>query len=270
MNKKVMLFAKIALSVSVFLSITLCAVSAIIISEIRFLHILSAFLFAFLPTIVLIKIFYDEYTEKLVFAESRFQKELSSAFINDIRDKKRLLYASYLYTSKKHNRSLAILEKLKEKCTSTYEYRAVDLFCALNYTALSKYREAIEVYEASSALGYANASFYSNLGHLYARLGDSVRAHQSYDIAICEEPNNVIALHNKAHLYYKEGKYGSARELLERVYGINPSFAPSASLLASVYAKTGDLASLSELRASATASLSATATLDLTLLNKFK
>ena len=268
MNKKVMLFAKIALSVSVFLSITLSTVSAIIISEIRFLHVLSVFLFAFLPTIALVKIFYDEYTEKLVSSEARFQKEISAAFINDTRDKKRLLYASYLYTSKKYNRSLSILEKLKGKCTSTYEYRAVDLFCALNYTALSKYREAIAVYESATILGYANAAFYSNLGHLYAKLGDSARAHQSYDIAICNEPNNIVALHNKAHLYYKEGKHKEARALLERVNEINPSFAPSASLLASVYAKMGDLSALSALKLSTTASLSATATLDLTLLNK--
>lgn len=266
MNKKVMLFAKIALSVSVFLSITLCTVSAIVISEIRFLHVLSALLFAFLPTIALVKIFYDEYTEKLVSSEARFQKEISAAFINDTRDKKRLLYASYLYTSKKYNRSLKILEKLKEKCTSTYEYRAVDLFCALNYTALSKYREAISVYESATILGYASASFYSNLGHLYAKQGNNRVAHENYDIAICYEPHNVVALHNKAHLLYKEAKYEEARVLLEKVCEINPLFSPSASLLASVYAKQGDLSALAALKASTRGSLNATATLDLTLL----
>ena len=268
MNKKVMIFAKIALSVSVFLSFSVCSVSSLLSSQIRFVHAISVFLFAFLPSIALVKIFYDEYTEKLVSSEARFQKEISAAFINNTKDKKRLLFAAYLYSAKKHKRSLRILEKLKERCVSTYEYRAVDLFCALNYTALIKYREAISVYESAAVLGYASASFYSNLGHLYAKLGDFCRAHQNYDIAICEEPNNVVALHNKAHLYYKQERYSEARALLEKVREINPLFSPSASLLASVYAKQGDLSALSSLKASSVVALATTATLDLTILNR--
>ena len=268
MNKKVMIFAKTALSVSVFASFLICSISAFINTQIRFVHFFSLFLFAFLPTIALIKIFYDEYTEKLIFAEARFQKEISSAFVNDTKDKKRLLYSAYLYSIKKYSRSLKVLEKLKEKCQSVNEYRAVDLFCALNFTSLSKYREAVSVYESAAILGYATASFYSNLGHLYARLGDNKSAHKNYDIAICEEPNNVVALHNKAHLYYKEEKFAEARILLEKVREINPTFSPSTSLLASVYARQGDLSALSSLKSSAPCALSVTSTLDLTLLHK--
>lgn len=267
MNKKVMIFVKTALSVSVFLSFLICTVSALN-SHIRFVHVLSLFLFTFLPSVALVKIFCDEYTEKLVFAEARFQKEISSAFIDNTKNKKRLLYAAYLYSAKKYIKSLKILEKLKEKCGGVCEFRAVDLFCALNYTSLSKYREAVSVYESAITLGYASASYYSNLGHLYARLGDNRRAHQNYDIAICEEPSNIIALHNKSHLCYKEGKLAEARVLLEKIRDINPAFRPSASLLASVYACQGDIVALSSLKSSSQGQLNDTATLDLTLLNK--
>lgn len=266
MNKKMMIFVKIALSVSVFVSFFACSVNAMLAFQIRFIHVFSLLLFAFLPSVFLVKLFYDEYTEKLIRTEARYAKEMGGAFVNETKDKKRLLYAAYLYTVKKHKRSLKVLDRLKEKCVSASEYRVVDLFCALNYTSQHKYREAISVYESATILGYASASFYSNLGHLYAKQGNNRVAHENYDIAICYEPHNVVALHNKAHLLYKEAKYEEARVLLEKVCEINPLFSPSASLLASVYAKQGDLSALAALKASTRGSLNATATLDLTLL----
>lgn len=266
MNKKLMLFAKIALSVSVFLSFSLVSVFALIEERIRFIHVLCIFLFTFLPLIAIMKIFYDEYTERLVSAEARFQREINSAFASSTINKKRLLYAVYLYTAKKQKRSIKLLEKLKDKCENPTEYRVTYLFLALNYTSLQKYREAIYIYEDASDLRYANATFYSNLGHLYSKTGDRRRAHQNYDIALSLDQNNVVALHNKSYLYYKEGKFADARKLLERVQEINPTFSPSVKLLSSIYLKEGDLDALYALKSSDTSTLSATSTFDLTFL----
>lgn len=266
MNKKLMLFAKIALSVSVFLSFSLVCIGCIAELKIRFIHALCVFLFTFLPLIALMKIFYDEYTERLVGAEARFQKEISSAFINSTINKKRLLYAIYLYTAKKQKRSVKLLNKLRDKCENPTEYRVTYLFLALNYTSMQKYREAIYIYEDASDLRYANATFYSNLGHLYSKTGDRRRAHQNYDIAISLDPNNVVALHNKSYLYYKEEKFADARKLLERVQEINPTFSPSVKLLTSIYLKEGDLDALYALKSNDVSPLSATSTLDLTFL----
>ena len=182
--------------------------------------------------IVFVKLGSDEHKNALHVAEQKFIKDIGSAFSGEEKKKKLLLSAIHQF-SKKHNRkSLRKLAKLKPKCEKSREHTVVELFHALNYTALHQNKKAIEVYEKAAEAGYMNSSMYNNLGHLYAKEFSFDLAHKNYDLAIFYEPSNVAAYHNKAQLCFKQYDYQKASLYSKKALDIDPNFRPSATLLA--------------------------------------
>ena len=124
------------------------------------------------------------------------------------------------------------LKSLKPKCEKTTEHGVVELFRALNYTAMDQNKKAIEVYENAAKNGYANSGMYNNLGHLYAKDGRHELAHENYKLAIFYDPTNVAAYHNMAQLCFKQYDYKKASEYSKKALEISPKFKPSITLLA--------------------------------------
>ncbi|MBQ8546373.1 MAG: hypothetical protein IJ437_05485 [Clostridia bacterium] len=182
--------------------------------------------------IVFVKLGIDSCRNALNEVEQKFIKDIGSAFSGEDKKKKQLLYAIY-YFSKKHNKkSLKKLSKLKSKCEKTKEHAVVELFRALNYTAMHQSKKAIEIYENAAKNGYINSNMYNNLGHLYAKESNYDLAHKNYDLAIFYEPANVPAYHNKAQLCFKQYDYKKASLYSRKALDIDPNFRPSATLLA--------------------------------------
>ena len=185
-----------------------------------------------ITVIIFVKFGCDSHKNALNMAEQKFIKDIGSAFSGEEK-KKRLLLCAIHHFSKKHNKkSLKKLSKLKPKCEKTKEHAVVELFRALNYTAMHQNKKAIEVYEKAAEAGYINSSMYNNLGHLYAKEISFDLAHKNYDLAIFYEPSNVAAYHNKAQLCFKQYDYQKASLYSKKALDIDPYFRPSATLLA--------------------------------------
>ncbi len=213
-------------------SIALYVVSIVVFDHSPWDFIALVIFVPLISIIVILKIFFDERKENLSRAEEKYIKDIGSAFAGDEKKKKKLLLAIYRFSRKQNKMSLKLLKNLKLKCERTTEHGVVELFCALNYTAMQQNKKAIQVYENAAEKGYANSGMYNNLGHLYAREVRHELAHKNYKMAIFYDPANVAAYHNMAQLCFKQYDYKKASEYSKKALEINNKFKPSITLLA--------------------------------------
>ena len=68
---------------------------------------------------------------------------------------------------------------------------------------------------------------HSNLGGTYVALGRLDRAEYHFNRALEINPDNILALHNKAILMANKGNFESARRLNERVLSLSPGWQPA-------------------------------------------
>lgn len=239
MNKKGRLIAKIVLSVSAFLAICFYVLDLIIVHSSPFKYLWIVLSIAAVCVIIVIKLFVDEYKEMLNSMEEAYAKDIVGAFDWDERSRKKLLRAIYYFTQNKNKKSIDALLSLEKKCCKTNDYKAVLLFIALNYTNSGQDIHAILYYEKAIKNGYASSNIYNNIGHLYAKSQDNLQAHKNYDLAIYYDNLNLAAYHNKAQLCFKENNFKMALELSEKALQINPTYRPSSTLVAIIYALEG-------------------------------
>ncbi|MBQ3017731.1 MAG: tetratricopeptide repeat protein [Clostridia bacterium] len=240
MKRKILFFVKIGLGVSILASTCFYVLNMIIAHSSPWKYIYVFTLFAVIPFFVLIKLFYDDYARIIDKVKAKFATEISDAFDGKIIKRHTLLISVFLFNKGKNRLSIILLTILSKKCIRVSDYRAVELFRALNYTALKKEPQAMLIYDKAIKNGYGTSAIFNNLGHLYSKEELSAEAHKNYDLAIHYDPKNITAYHNKAQLYFKENNYEKAIELSEKALDINPKFSPSTTLLAIIYALQGD------------------------------
>lgn len=232
MKKKLLLTLKILLVASTVGSAAFYVISIALLGFSPWDFIALVICVSLITAIVFARLGLDSHKNALNEAEHKFRKDIGSAFSGEDKKKKQLLSAIYHFSKKHNKKSLKKLSKLKPKCEKTKEHTVVELFRALNYTAMRQSKAAIDVYENAAKNGYICSNMYNNLGHLYAKESNFEMAHKNYDLAIFYEPTSVPAYHNKAQLCFKQYDYKNASLYSKKALDINPGFRPSATLLA--------------------------------------
>lgn len=231
--------AKIVLGVSIFATIMVYLLDVIFSHSSPFKFLWLALVISITCLITLIKLIIDDVKDILEATQERYIKDIAGAFDGEDRKKKSLIWAVYFFSQAKYTKSIELLKRLEEKCEKPGDYRAIFLFLALSYANLGQDIQAIYTYEKAIKNGYGTSNIYNNLGHLYAKNQDTKQAHDNYDLAIYYDSTNVAAYYNKAQLCFKDGNRTLALELLNKALEINPTYRPSLTLVAVIYALEG-------------------------------
>ena len=99
---------------------------------------------------------------------------------------------------------------------------------------------AIDKFEKAVILEPLNPSYHDSIGLSYYRLDQHYKALLSFDEAVALDPNDSVALYNKACIFSLEGLQKLALRNLKQAIAINPSLQQTA-------VEDGDFASLKEL-----------------------
>lgn len=172
-------------------------------------NLLKTVAVVFSGVVALVRLFVGDAGRKsLGFYESHYSEQINNAFADSKRNRKKLLKAIRFYNENKLKKAANYLIDLKPVCNTTDEYRAVGLLLGLTFTDMEFYPEAINVYEQVIYMGLATDTMYSNLGHIYAKLGNSEQAMKHYEKALFINPENAYAYNNIAKIHFdKHSRY---------------------------------------------------------------
>jgi len=77
-------------------------------------------------------------------------------------------------------------------------------------------------YERASALEPDNAEYLTNLGAIYAKMGDGNNALSNFSKAITRNPNHAVAYLNRSIIYQQQGNYSGALSDIQTYIKFNP------------------------------------------------
>lgn len=204
-------------------------------------NLFRTFTIAFSGVIGLVRLFVGGAGRKsLGFYESQYSEQINNAFSDNKRNRKKLLKAIRFYNENKLKKAANYLIDLKKECNTTDEYRAVGLLLGLTFTDMEFYLEAINVYEQIVYMGLATDTMYSNLGHIYAKLGNSEQAMKHYEKALYINPKNAYAYNNIAKIHFDKHSFDEAIKYAKKALEINSKVYQASTLLAIVYSLEGN------------------------------
>ncbi len=172
--------------------------------------------------------------------EKAFADEIGFAFQNKPMSRKKLLCAIRLYHETNFSKALKYLYGLLKDCENDRDTAVVLLFIALCYTDAGYTEDAIKVYYDLLKTDPKDARAHSNLGILFVKHGDFESALKHYNKAIEITPDNYFAYVNRANYYFRINEYDNAIEDAKRALEIKNNGLEAASLLAVIFALTGD------------------------------
>lgn len=171
----------------------------------------------------------------LAFYESQYPDILKNAFKDSYLDRKKLLCAIRLYNEDNYNKALKYLYDLQPRCKYREDAEAVGLFMALTYTDMTCYAEAAQVYSKMIAGGIYSTRIYSNLGHVYSKMGHYDDAIANMHLALQNDQRNPYAYQNLAALYFETYDFEKAIQYAKEALAINHKLRQAATLLAIIY-----------------------------------
>ena len=110
------------------------------------------------------------------------------------------------------------------------------MFLALTYTDMACYAEAAQAYSQMIAAGIYSSRIYSNLGHVYSKMGQYEDAIANMHLALQNDRRNAFAYQNLAALYFETYDFEKAIQYAKEALTINCKFRQAATLLAIIYA----------------------------------
>ena len=96
---------------------------------------------------------------------------------------------------------------------------ACDLLC-MTYIDQKLYKKAIELLQRAIALNPTEATLYNNLGNVYTRTGDSMKAAENYIKSLSLDQKNANTHNNYGLLLYEQSQYTLAQEQFYKALSI--------------------------------------------------
>lgn len=174
------------------------------------------------------------------FYESLYAEYLSGAFIDNVPQRKFLIYATQLYHEKRFNNALTVLKRLWNRCQTPADYRSVLFFTALSYSRMGDRHSAIAAYQELLKHDPRDSTAWSNLGEQFRREGFYKDAIHSFEEAIRSDGQNAMAHSNLAVVYVRIGAYEEAIPYGKRALELNPTLYYAATSLAMAFYALGD------------------------------
>jgi len=185
----------------------------------------------------------DQSRVPLVFFEKAYKEIIGKAFENSKSNRRRLLQCAKYVHLKQWKKAETQAEKLKERCITSDDRRAVYTFSALIHMDMGENEEAIQEYEELVNRGIADYSAYNNLGLLYKREGDMAQAKRCYETSVSLNPRYATAYSNLAWVNFRTGEMEKAREMAEKSLKLDGNLYSALEVLALVTGIEGDKAS---------------------------
>ena len=190
----------------------------------------------------LVRTYTPKSRRSLSFYEEQYADIVKGAFLNCQPAKKKLLCAARFYDEGNYQKSSKYLSQLREKCKTKEDFYAVYLFAGLCFTDMGLYDLAQNAYNSLIHADIANSRVFSNLGHVQIRMGEYQKALQNYNHALEYDKNNAYAYNNIAQAHFDMHNFDEAIPNALKALEINPKMYQASTLLAIVYALTGDAA----------------------------
>lgn len=174
------------------------------------------------------------------FYESLYAEYLNGAFIDNVPQRKFLIYATQLYHEKRFNNALTVLKRLWNRCQTPADHRAVLFFTALSYSKMGDRHSAIAAYQELLKHDPHYSVAWSNLGEQFRREGFYKDAIHSFEEAIRCDGLNAMAHSNLAVVYVRIGAYEEAIPYGKHALELNPTLYYAATALAMAFYALGD------------------------------
>lgn len=172
--------------------------------------------------------------------EKIYENEIGFAFQNKPILKKKLLCAIRLFHEGNYRKALKYLGELLKECEFNRDSAVVLFFIALCYADAGHTEDAIKVYYDLLKIEPNNARVHSNLGAQLMNYGDFEAALMHYNKSIEIKPDNYFAYNNRANYYFRINEYDNAVNDAKKALEIKNNGVEAASLLAIIFALTGD------------------------------
>ncbi len=177
----------------------------------------------------------DRTRKSLAFYETQYADILENSFKNAYWNRRKLLCAVRLYNEDRYKKALKYLHELQPRCQYRADEEGVGMFLALTYTDMACYEEAAQIYSKMIAGGICSSRIYSNLGHVYSKMGQYEDAIANMHLALQNDKRNAFAYQNLAALYFETYDFEKAIQYAKEALTINCKFRQAASLLAVIY-----------------------------------
>ncbi len=156
---------------------------------------------------------------------------IKDAFADDRRKLNVLLKALRLMDEEDFEKSLRLLNSLRESCKNNDERYAVSLFTAVDYNYLEDYEKAAAIYEEMIERGLADSRIFSNVLNCYSEMGEYEKARNAGLAAVHAEPPNWNAFHNFAWFLFGDGKYEEAEDYAKKALELKGNSVETITLL---------------------------------------
>ena len=172
--------------------------------------------------------------------ESHYADVIRSAFQGQFMNRNKLLCAARLFDEGNYRKALKYLGQLQKECKTQDEFYAVWLFIALCFTDSQMHPEAIQIYRQMVNNQLADSRVFSNMGYVYAAMGEPEKAMSSYKEALYLDKNNASTHVNIANVHFGRHELEEAIPWAQKALELEPKMRQAATLLAIIYSITGD------------------------------
>ncbi len=166
-----------------------------------------------------------------------YSKQIGDAFSapKQRKELKELLKATADYSQGNPKKSIQRLNKLRKKCVTNSDHKAVLLFTGLSYTELYMYTEAINTYKELLTYDALHSLSWSNLGNIYFEIKNYDEAIKCFESSTRFAPDYYNGWNNLAQVYLMTKEWEKAIDSATRALSLNPRMYQAESALSIAY-----------------------------------
>ena len=176
----------------------------------------------------------------IAFYEKAYRKELGEAFLDNKKNRKKLLLAVKHYNENSFKKALGLLSKLYAKSELRKDRVPVLLITALCYSDIGDYESTEKAYLQLLRYDPSHAQAHSNLGSLYIKTGKLDEALSHFNSSIQFKADNYSAYVNRANWYFRVHDFERAVDDAHKALSIKNNGTEALNLLAIIYSMVGD------------------------------
>ena len=175
--------------------------------------------------------------------ENDYKEYLSDAFVGvkNAVNRNELMKAIHFYNTDQYYPAIKILEKLSKNAKTNEDRFAAMMFLALTYTEMGGTVNAIALYNEIIKIYPRKSTVWSNLGLIYANIGNFKKAREAYNFALECNPENPYSYANIANLLIKEGKFAESIPYAKKALELKGNLYQASNALAIAYLAMGDI-----------------------------